>query len=144
MDFLENQDVEVMEWPPKSPDVNPIEHLLDQMAVNIHDMDNPPTTAAQLRVAVQQAWVALRVVKLWTRPWYGACHVACELSPFVWWSHLLSTNRLRCHWTKYENVSCFRYGHYSLIQVAETPPDNIAHLPASTRKLLTLALLLQN
>ena len=44
------------------------------MAVHIHDMDNPPNTAAQLRVTVQQALVVL--------PWgiwglgflYGACH----------------------------------------------------------------------
>ena len=41
MTFLENQDVEVMDWPARSPDMNPIEHIWDQMAVHIRDMDNP-------------------------------------------------------------------------------------------------------
>ena len=32
------------------------------MVVHIRDLDNPPNTAAQLRVAVQQAWVTLSPV----------------------------------------------------------------------------------
>ena len=48
------------------PYVNPREHLWDKMAVHIRDKDNPPITAVQLRVAVQQVLVALRPVKLMT------------------------------------------------------------------------------
>ena len=64
MTFLENQDVEVMDWLAKSPDMNPIEHLWDQMAVYIRDMDNPPTTLHQLLDALLAAWDALRPERL--------------------------------------------------------------------------------
>ena len=44
--------------------MNPIEHLWDNMAVYIRDMDNPPTTLHQLRDAVMAAWDALRPERL--------------------------------------------------------------------------------
>ena len=55
-DFLHTQEVEVMAWPPRSPDMNPIEHVWDQMGVFIREMENPPTNLAELRHAVQAAW----------------------------------------------------------------------------------------
>ena len=39
--FLDQQDVEVMDWPAQSPDMNPIEHVWDQMPVWIRGMDDP-------------------------------------------------------------------------------------------------------
>ena len=56
MDYLRTEGVEVMEWPARSPDMNRIEHVWDQMGVILRDMDNPPTTLAELRVALLQAW----------------------------------------------------------------------------------------
>ena len=66
MTFLENQDVEVMDWPAKIPDMNPTptEHIWDQMAIHIRDMNNPPTTQQQLPDAVMAAWDALRPKRL--------------------------------------------------------------------------------
>ena len=38
-DILENQDVEVMDWPSKNPHMDPIEIIWDWKVVRIHDMD---------------------------------------------------------------------------------------------------------
>ena len=58
--FLDQQDVEVMDWAARSPDMNPIEHAWNQMSVWIRDMDDPPSTVAELNNAVRQAWTAVR------------------------------------------------------------------------------------
>ena len=42
--FLDQQDVEVLDWPARSPDMNPIEHVWYQMLFWIRDMDDPPST----------------------------------------------------------------------------------------------------
>ena len=39
--ILDQQDVEVMDWPARSQDMNPIEYVWDQMSVWIRDMDDP-------------------------------------------------------------------------------------------------------
>ena len=39
--LLDQQDAEVIDWPARSPDMIPIEHVWDRMSVWIWDMDNP-------------------------------------------------------------------------------------------------------
>ena len=58
--FLDQLDVQVMDWLARSPDIKPIEHVLDQMSVWIRDMDDPPSTVAELNNAVRQARAAVR------------------------------------------------------------------------------------
>ena len=48
-------------WPENSPGVNLIEHVWDQMGVNIRDMANPPAYLIELRQAVWQDWDSARL-----------------------------------------------------------------------------------
>ena len=48
-----------MQWPTQSPQINPIEHIWDQMGLFIRDMDNPPTTMSRLWGTLLQAWGAV-------------------------------------------------------------------------------------
>ena len=63
---LDQQDVEVMDRPARSPDMTSFEHVWDQMSVWIRDMDDPPSTVAELNNAVHQEWAAVRLGKVRT------------------------------------------------------------------------------
>ena len=52
--FFDQQDVEVMDWQARSPNMNPIEHVWDQMSVWIRDLDDPQSTVAERNNAVRQ------------------------------------------------------------------------------------------
>jgi transposase len=43
-------------WPSKSPDLNPIEHLWDQLDKSVRQRQPPPQTLDQLRQMLQQEW----------------------------------------------------------------------------------------
>ena len=53
-----------MDWPAKSPEMNPTEHIWDQIFIHIPDMDNTPTTQQQLCDAVMAVLDALRPNRL--------------------------------------------------------------------------------
>lgn len=57
--FWENNDVEHMEWPACSPDMNPLENLWAEVTRNINSMDHQPTTVEECRQAVVDAWAAI-------------------------------------------------------------------------------------
>ena len=56
MDYLEQNNIYVLPWPSKSPDLNPIEHLWDQLDRRVRQRQPPPQTLDQLRQMLQQEW----------------------------------------------------------------------------------------
>ena len=57
--FLQQNNVDVMHWPPYSPDLSPIEHLWDVLDRRVRNRPQPPTTRQALRLALIQEWNAI-------------------------------------------------------------------------------------
>ena len=55
-DFLNQNNVQVLDWPPYSPDLNPIEHLWDALDRRVRKRVNVPNNIAQLQLALIQEW----------------------------------------------------------------------------------------
>ena len=51
--------IEVMQWPPQSPDLNPIEHLWFLLKRRLAEYDQPPTSMWELWERVQKKWEAI-------------------------------------------------------------------------------------
>ena len=60
-DFLQQNNVNVMNWPALSPDLNPIEHLWDEIQRRLNEEQPSPTTAAELSVAFQRVWALIPI-----------------------------------------------------------------------------------
>ncbi|GFV83337.1 transposable element Tcb2 transposase [Trichonephila clavipes] len=56
--LLESEDIERMDWPARSPDLNPIEHVWDFLGSAWHST-LPPVTIRELRLALQDEWAAM-------------------------------------------------------------------------------------
>ena len=55
-DFLIQNNVQVLDWPPYSPDSNPIEHLWDALDKRVRKRVIVPNNVAQLQLALIQEW----------------------------------------------------------------------------------------
>lgn len=62
-EWLQIHGIEYIDWPPHSPDLNPIEHIwrflkdkLVSLFPELRDLDNNEASRAQLRAALQVAW----------------------------------------------------------------------------------------
>ena len=58
-DFLQQKNVNVMNWRALSPDLNPIEHLWDEIQRRLNEEQPSPTTAAELSIAFQRVWALI-------------------------------------------------------------------------------------
>lgn len=54
--FLQERGIQVMEWPALSPDLNPIEHVWDQLDRRVRKRPNPPQTIQELTQALIEEW----------------------------------------------------------------------------------------
>ena len=45
-----------MDWPARSPDMNPIEHLWDELKRRIRDRIPAPGSLQELRIAIEEEW----------------------------------------------------------------------------------------
>ncbi|GFX15239.1 transposable element Tcb2 transposase [Trichonephila clavipes] len=57
--LLETEDIERMDWPTRSPDLNPIEHVWDFLGRHLAARTLPPVTIRELRLALQDEWAAM-------------------------------------------------------------------------------------
>lgn len=54
--YLQEVGIPVMQWPARSPDLNPIEHLWDQLKRKVRSRDPAPATLQELQDAVIEEW----------------------------------------------------------------------------------------
>ncbi|GFW54808.1 transposable element Tcb2 transposase [Trichonephila clavipes] len=57
--LLESEDIERMDWPARSPDFNPIEHVWDFLGRRLAARTLQPVTIRELRLALQDEWAAM-------------------------------------------------------------------------------------
>ncbi|GFV69406.1 DDE_3 domain-containing protein [Trichonephila clavipes] len=57
--LLESEDIERMDWPARSPDLIPFEHVRDFLGRRLADRTLPPVTIQELRLALQDEWAAM-------------------------------------------------------------------------------------
>ncbi|GBN10726.1 hypothetical protein AVEN_54213-1 [Araneus ventricosus] len=56
-----SSDFSVMNWPPRSPDLNPIEHLWDVSEKSVKAHHTTPSTLTELWTALADVWQAIPV-----------------------------------------------------------------------------------
>lgn len=57
--YLQEVRISVMQWPARSPDLNPIEHLWDHLKRKVRSRDPAPTTLQELEAAVMEEWARI-------------------------------------------------------------------------------------
>ena len=57
--FLEDSGIQVLDWPPRSPHLNCIEHLWDLIGRRLHNRQKQPQTLQELEDALLEEWMAI-------------------------------------------------------------------------------------
>lgn len=56
MEWLENNEIFVLDWPAQSPDLNPIEHLWNELDRRIKNQERVPSNMQELWEAIEEEW----------------------------------------------------------------------------------------
>ena len=73
--FLEDSGIQVMDWPPRSPHLNCIEHLWDLIGRRLHNRQKQPQTLQELEDALLEEWRIIpqetirRLIRSMSRRW---------------------------------------------------------------------------
>ena len=54
--YFQAHNIDVFPWPAFSPNLNPIEHLWDELDRRVRRRDNPPSSVPELEQALLQEW----------------------------------------------------------------------------------------
>ncbi|GFW24161.1 transposable element Tc3 transposase [Trichonephila clavipes] len=60
-EYLEDHGLERMEWPARSPDLNPIEHLWDYLGREVAALNHPPRSLHELKHVLLCVWSSLPI-----------------------------------------------------------------------------------
>ena len=64
--YIEREDITRLDWPPYSPDMNPIEHMWDQMGHRLEEVDPQPQTLRELGVLLADLWQQIPIQRCQT------------------------------------------------------------------------------
>lgn len=59
MDWLDDHDIPILDWPPRSPDMNPIENVWGKMTQIVYANGKQYATIEELQAAIIQAWAEI-------------------------------------------------------------------------------------
>ena len=62
--FLNNQGIQRLVWPSKSPDLNPLEHLWSHLKYRVNKRIKPTTTLVGLERILRREWAAIEQVRI--------------------------------------------------------------------------------
>ena len=79
-EVLQNHRIEVLDWPARSPDLNPIEHLWDELDRQVRKRRQPPHNRGQLMAALQEEWLRIpqRTIRNLLRSMNRRCHAVLQ------------------------------------------------------------------
>ena len=87
--FVQAAGINRMQWPANSPDLNPIEHLWDELGRRLQQRRPPPANLAQLFLSLQQEWGA--VPQAFLRTLVNSMQQRCLECLADKWTHTLLT-----------------------------------------------------
>lgn len=62
--FLQNNAIDTLPWPAKSPDLNPIEHLWDHLGRQVRARDPPVQNLQELTAALHEEWRRIPMIRI--------------------------------------------------------------------------------